>query len=341
MITYKQSGVDIETGDICSKAAYSLAKKTFKNRENYFGKASDLPGGFSGLIDMGDFYLAFNCDGVGSKIEVAEVMNKYDTLGFDLVAMVADDAVSIGAEPISLVNTIDIEKTDKKIIEELMKGLVKAAEKTDIIVSGGEIAEMPSKVKGALWSASLIGAVKKEKLLGKHKVRQGNKIVGLLTDNLRSNGFSLARKIMSQYFGAGWHNKMFSGEKTWGDALLAPSDIFSPFILKLIGRFNEKPKINVNAIAHITGGGIYNNVKRVIPENLKADFDNLPEVPEIFKKLIELGNVSQDEAYRVWNMGIGMAIITDDADDVINTARKNNIPAQVIGEIINSKLENY
>lgn len=333
MITYKKSGVDIELGDICSRAAYSLAKKTFKNRDNYFGKAADLPDGFSGLIDMGDFYLAFNCDGVGSKIEIAEKVNKYDTLGFDLVAMVADDAVSIGAEPISLVNTIDIEKADKNIIEELMRGLVKAAEETDIIVSGGEIAEMPSKVKGALWSASLIGAVKKEKLLGKHKVKQGNKIIGLKTSNLRSNGFSLARKIMSQYLGALWHDKMFSDEKTWGEALLTPSDIFSPFILKLIGRFNEKPKVNINAVAHITGGGIYNNVKRVIPENLKADFYNLPEAPEVFKKLIELGNVPQDEAYRVWNMGVGMVVITDDAESVLKMAEENNISAQVIGEV--------
>ncbi|MFH1452899.1 MAG: phosphoribosylformylglycinamidine cyclo-ligase [Armatimonadota bacterium] len=325
--------VNVELGDLCSKIAYGYAKKTFKNRKGSVGSSLNIEGGFSGLLDFGSFCLCFNSDGTGTKSSVAHSVKKYDTLGCDLVAMVADDAVTLGAEPVSMINNLDIDKVNPGIIKPLMRGLEKAAETAGITVAGGEIAEVPDLVKGICWNAALIGIVDKNKVIDGSRISKGDKIIGLLTDNFRSNGFTLIRDVLKKKLGDLWHNKKYSKGKSWGEAVLAPSKIFTPFILDLAGRYKKKAKAKITGIAHITGGGIYNNIKRIIPGGLKADIYNIPEPPKIFKELINLGSINKKTAYNTFNMGVGMVIITPESEKILKYLKAKNLPAEIIGVV--------
>lgn len=340
--TYSKAGVDIRLGDLCSTIAYSAAKSTFGARKGKIGCPRNVEGGFSSLLDMGEFYLCFNSDGIGSKVQVAQTMNQHHTLGYDLVAMVADDAVCVGADPVAMVNTLDMERVDEKVVAELMEGLEKAANETGIAVVGGEIAEMRGQVKGYLWSASLIGVLKKNRIIDGSSILCGDKIVALLTDNFRSNGMTLVRRVLEGAYGPWWHKVKYEGpghtkNETWGEKILAPSKIYAPFIVKLIGNFNSDPLVEVHGIAHITGGGLKHNIKRIIPNGFDIKIYNLPSPPAIIARVKDLGKITNQEAYSVWNMGIGMAIVTPQPDLVLNLASENKIDAQIIGEVILKK----
>ena len=198
MATYKDSGVDIDLGDKCSALAYQAAKNTFPGRKGMIGEPLIDEGGFSGALDMGDYYLVQNDDGVGTKIRIAEKIDKYDTLGYDLIAMVADDAACIGAETMSITNTLDVDKLDEQKVAGLMKGLEKAALEHKIVVPGGEIAELGNSVNGYIWNSTAIGIVEKNKLITGQNIQEGDKIIGLRSAGLRSNGFSLIRYILKE-----------------------------------------------------------------------------------------------------------------------------------------------
>lgn len=331
--TYKDAGVNIQKGDQASGIAYEFAKRTFANRSGKIGEPLNIEMGFSGLVNMGPFYLAFNTDGIGSKTQVAQASNIHSTLGYDLVAMVADDCVCVGAEPVAMVNTLDMEKIDPGTVKPLMEGLERAAGAAGISVVGGEIAELRDQVRGYQWNASLIGVVKKEKLINGSRIKQGDQLVGLLTDNFRSNGFTLVRKVLEGSLGPWWHRDKYDGKTSWGAKILAPSRIFAPFILKLIGKFNEKPKTDIRGIAHITGGGLKHNMERILPPGRSLNVHNLPPIPEVMARVKEMGKISKQEAYQVWNMGIAMVLFTPTPDKVLAMAKEEGIPAQIIGEV--------
>jgi phosphoribosylformylglycinamidine cyclo-ligase len=333
MTTYKQSGVDIKAGDKSSAIAYAAAKTTFASRKGLFGKPVNLEGGFSGAIDLGKFYLVTNSDGVGSKIQIAEALKKYDTIGYDLLAMVADDAVCIGAETLTITNIIDTNKVNYKIIEPLMKGLVKACKEQHVIIPGGEIAELPDILNSNYWNASAVGIVEKRKLITSSKVKPGDKIIGLKSHGFRSNGFSLIRYILKKKYGANWHKKKYTGNKTWGQAVLTPSLIYSNAILELLGRYGKPRKANIKAIAHVTGGGLPGNIKRVLGK-YGANLNNLPRPHKMMLDLQELGKVSTKEAYKTWNMGVGMILVSNDFKKIEPVLKKHKIGAQVIGEVV-------
>ncbi|MDA1060667.1 MAG: phosphoribosylformylglycinamidine cyclo-ligase [bacterium] len=331
MATYEESGVNIDLGDKCSKIAYEAAKATFPGRRGKIGEPVLGEGGFAGLLDMGEFYLVQNDDGVGTKIQIAEAIGKYDTLGYDLLAMVADDAICLGAEPISVSNTLDVDKVNPEKIEALMDGLKNAALEHKIVIPGGEIAELGNMVNGYLWNATCVAVVEKSKLITGKNIQKGDKIIGLHSVGLRSNGFSLVRHILSEKFGKDWHSEKFNDSKTWGEATLTPSKIYASTILDMHGRYGEKPKVEIKGIAHVTGGGIYGNLNR-ISKNYKLD--NLPAIPELMGKLMELGEVSEEEAYKTWNMGLGMILISNDVEQIKEICGMYQITAQVIGEIL-------
>lgn len=338
MATYKESGVDISLGDKSSKIAYSEAKKTFKYRANMIGKPLIMEGGFTGAIDMGDFYLVQNDDGIGSKLQIADEIKKYDTAGYDLAAMVADDAVCVGAECITISNTIDIQKVDPKKIEKMMKGLSKACREQKIVIPGGEIAELPSMVRGTIWNATAIGIVEKKKLITTASVKPGDALIGLYSRGFRSNGFSLIRYILKKTFGASWHKKIFQGKKTWAEEVLEPTQIYHSAVLELTGRFKKPRKINIKGISHITGGGVPGNLCRILKKTCTgAILDNLFDPPKMMLELQKLGNVSDEEAYKVWNMGNGMilAVSRRDAEKTIKLLGKNNVRPQIIGRVTN------
>ncbi|MHB2018254.1 MAG: phosphoribosylformylglycinamidine cyclo-ligase [Candidatus Xenobia bacterium] len=330
---YKAAGVDIARGDMASRIAYSHAKATFGTRQGRMGAPINVEGGFSGVMDMGAFCLTMNSDGVGTKALIANRMRKFDTLGWDLVAMVADDADCLGAAPMAMVNTLDIDHVDTDVVESLMGGLEVAAKAAGCTVVGGEIAEMPDVVYGLSWSASLVGIAQQGRLLDGRAVRAGDTLVALHTDNFRSNGFSLVRRILMTHFGADWVEAPFEGETTWGEVVLAPSRLFTPLVNALTGGFDGTPKARLHAVAHITGGGLRGNVGRVIPPHLRIIWDALPPIPDCMKRLMEMGQVPWAEAETVWNLGVGMVLVTDEPEAVLATAKEMGYAASCVGRV--------
>ncbi|MBU0667603.1 phosphoribosylformylglycinamidine cyclo-ligase [Patescibacteria group bacterium] len=336
MATYKESGVNISMGDRCSALAYGAAKKTFPSRKGLIGKPVVMDGGFSGALDFGKFYLIQNCDGVGSKIAVAEAMKKYDTLGFDLLAMVADDAICVGAETVSITNTIDTNKVSADAIGPMMDGLRKACIQQKVVIPGGEIAEMPDLMKGNSWNAAAVGIVGKTRFITGRSVRPGDKIIALRSRGFRSNGFSLVRYILRKNFGTKWFAKKFDARKSWGEAVLAPSIIYSAALLELLGRYGEKRKVAIKALAHVTGGGIPGNITRVLG-GYGAELNNLFPPHKMMLDLQGLGKVADIEAYKTWNMGVGMLIISNESAKIEKSMTALGIKTQVVGRVTKEK----
>ncbi len=336
MNNYKKAGVDIEAGDNASRIAYKYAKTTFASRKGMIGGPATDEGSFAGLIDMRDFYIVQCDDGVGTKIEIANRIGKYDTLGYDLLAMVADDAVCLGAETISISNIIDTNKVDEKIVEELMKGLSRACIEQKVIIPGGEIAELGKSVNGNIWNATAIGVLEKDKVIDGSEIEVGDKIIALKENGFRSNGFSLVRYILEEKYGKYIYEKESLFGRSWGEILLEPSQIYSAELLKILGRFGKPRKIDIKGIAHITGGGIAGNFQRILKnKKLGAKFYDLFPPSEMVKEIQKIGKVTEAEAYKTWNMGNGMMLVVS-PNNMENVLEIQNIKAQVAGEIKDS-----
>lgn len=336
MTSYKDSGVDIDAGNAASKAAYTHAIKTFASRKGMIGAPLEDAGGFAGLLDMGDYYLVQNDDGTGSKMDLAFAMQKYDTIGYDLLAMVADDAICMGAEVISVSNTMDVSKVDPTMVDAILSGLSKACQEQKIVIPGGEIAEVPGAVNSPVWNATAIGIVAKDRVLNPETISEGDNILALRSGVVRSNGFSLVRKILSDNFGKDWHKESWKDGKTWGDIMLTPSIIYHSAMLKILGRYGEDRAIEIKGVTHITGGGIAENLRRTLKKSgYGAQLTDLWEPNNAIKDLIEIGSVEMEEAYRTWNMGNGMLVILakEDSDRAIEMLGKEDIEAKICGTI--------
>lgn len=340
-MTYAEAGVDISAGERASRAAYTNAKKTFASRTGMIGEPVKLDGGFAGALDFGDFYLIQNDDGTGTKSEIAERCQKYDTLGEDLLAMVADDAICVGAECVSITNTFDVPAVDADAIEGLTASLGAACVTEKIVIPGGEIAEVPGACNRMVWNATAVGVVKKDKFLTGKNIRPGQAIIGLAGRVLRSNGVSLARKICEKNFGENWHTIEWQDGISWGEVLLTPSKIFHRAVLDaVLGGFDEPRKFDISGVVHITGGGIPGNVPRILPDNCGANFDDLHEPHPALAELKKLGNVEDAEAYRTWHSGTAMMVICDEKDvDAVCAAlndRDAELSAKKVGTITDS-----
>ncbi len=348
MSTYEESGVNIEAGDQASRSAYEAAKSTFPSRENMIGQPVILEGGFAGLLDFGDFYLVQNDDGVGTKMIIAEQTGLFDTLGYDLLAMVVDDAVCLGAEVTSITNTIDCQKVEPSVIGPLMKGLAKACQEQKIVIPGGEIAELNTMVNGYTWNAAAVGIVAKDRVINGSKITPGDKIIGLPAQGFRSNGFSLIRHILTNEFGSEWYNQTYDNPadpdnsgKTWGEVMLTPCRIFHNDLLTILGRHGQPRQIDIKGLVHITGGGLRGNISRILPDGIGADFNDLIAPLPFMTKLIEIGQVDREEAYKTWNMGMAMALVVapEDEEQTLQHLEKVGIQAQTVGDTTaNSKI---
>ncbi|MBU0766817.1 phosphoribosylformylglycinamidine cyclo-ligase [Patescibacteria group bacterium] len=331
MTRYKDAGVDIEQGDKASASAYSHAVSTFASRKGMIGEPVFEENGFAGFLDMGDYYLVQSDDSTGTKIDLAFSVGKLDTLGYDLVAMVADDAVCTGAEPISISNTLDIPHIDPKVVDQLMGGLAKACSEQKIVIPAGEIAEVPGAVEKGVWSATVIGVVEKSKVLKPETIEAGDVIISLKSAGPRCNGYSLIRKILEGKLDEEWKDG-----KTWGEVMLTPSIVYSNALLELIGRYGEDRKVNVKGLAHITGGGIPSKLGRTLKKSgLGAELTDLWSPHESLVDLIKLGSVTTEEAYKTWNMGNGMIVIVseDEADKALEMLNNGNIEAKIAGTV--------
>jgi len=336
---YQKAGVNVKAGDTASEAFYKASKTTWHYRTG-IGRIQSAFDDFSGLryIDVSnlkDTVMGDNYDGVGTKSEIAERLKKFDTLGFDLLAMVCDDAVIRGAEPVAVGNVLDVSRVDAKPMTQLAHGLERAAKMANVSIINGEIAELGKKVGGfgafrLNWAASCIWLAKKERLLDGSKVRAGQTIITLKEDGFRSNGLTLARKIMEHQSGGQWHEQ----HRRLAEQLLHPSKIYTRFASSLFGGYGGQPVASVSAMAHITGGGIPGKLGRALkPSGLGAELTDLYEPCKAMRVLMELGHVEKDEAYRTWNMGNGLLIVTNEPDKVLKQAKLMNLDAKVAGTV--------
>ena len=277
-----------------------------------------VDGAFSNMLDFQGTKIGISSDGIGTKIELAERTGIYQTLGYDLMAMVVDDLVAGGFEATNISNILDVDVLDYDMIDQLMQGLHDAANETGIAISGGEIAELGNRICGYgdrmhfNWCSTAIGILhnKLAQPIDGSTVQAGDAIITLQSRGFRSNGFSLLRTIMSEQFGAEWHTAHYDGTTTWGEALLVPARIFSPAICHLLDA-----GFDLKGIAHITGGGIAGNFQRVLKVNtLGATLNNLFEPLTVIRKVMELGDISPERAYTYWNMGNGMLCVVDSSE---------------------------
>jgi len=334
MTTYEKAGVNIHLGDMCSKIMSSAADKTFANRKGSSAIIRILEK--QGLhriitISAGGLKLMLNSDGIGTKAEFAERTGKHDTMAYDLFAMLCDDAVRYGAEPVALSNVLDVNTLDRVTVQGLAKGMVKAARDAGVAVVSGEIAELGARVGGYgkfsyNWGGTVLSIVRKQ--LGGQGMREGNRIVGLEEKGFRSNGISLVRKIMEHVYGPGWHTQK-KGSRNLGDMALTPSRIYARAALHMFE--------DAKGIAHITGGGIPGKLGRLLAtKKLGAEItDPLPPC-DMMLLCQKLGRVDDAEAYKVWNMGQGMLIITSRPEKILSTAAKYKIRAKIIGKLTGS-----
>jgi phosphoribosylformylglycinamidine cyclo-ligase len=319
--TYKKAGVDIDKADAFVKRIKSLLKKT--DRPEVIG---DI-GGFSGLFmprlsTIKDPVLVSATDGVGTKLMLAEMLNKYDTVGIDLVAMCVDDVVVVGAEPLFFLDYIACGKLNDNKLYELMKGITKGCQDAGCALIGGETAELPGMYEKDRFDLAgfCVGIVSRERIIDGRFCRMGDKVLGLASNGLHSNGFSLVRKVFSP--------KELRGKL--GLELLRPTRIYAKSILKILD------KIRIHAMSHITGGGFYENISRVLPQGSRVEIKkNSWPVPPIFRKIQERGQMSEKEMFRTFNMGVGMVLILEpkNAQKALKLFEKAGEKAWIIGEV--------
>ena len=330
-LSYESSGVSIDEGN----RAVELMKKRVKSTydKNVLG---DI-GLFSGTYSLKDFKgmeepcLLSATDGVGTKLVIANKMNRYDTVGIDLVAMCVNDLICQGAKPLFFLDYIAGGKIDAEEVANVVEGISKGCIEAGCSLIGGETAEMPGMYSVGEYDLAgfSVGICDREKIITGKNVKEGDVLIGLQSSGFHSNGYSLARKLFLNEMG--WSlDKELDNKKTLGENLIEPTKIYVKEVLALIEKFEIK------GIAHITGGGLLENVPRFLPEGLGAVIEkNSFEKPYIFKLVEELDKIEENELYRSFNMGIGLVIAVEKsiADQVIESISNDN-KAWKIGEVV-------
>lgn len=300
--TYKDAGVDIDAGEALVENIKPFVKKTM--RPEVLGGL----GGFGALFELSQNYrnpvLVSGTDGVGTKLKLAIEWNKHDTVGIDLVAMSVNDVLVQGAEPLFFLDYFACGKLDVETATKVVSGVAKGCELSGCSLIGGETAEMPGMYPEGEYDLAgfAVGAVEKEEIISGANIEEGDVILGLASSGLHSNGYSLVRKVIAASDID--PDAPFDGDRSFKDVVLEPTRLYARSVLSLL---NEVP---VKGMAHITGGGLVENIPRVIPDGLKATiYQESWEMPKIFRWLQEKGSIPENEMYRTFNCGIGYVII--------------------------------
>lgn len=329
-LTYKDAGVDKEKGYQEVELIKQIVKKTHSDEV-----LADI-GGFAGafapnLTGIKNPVLLSGTDGVGTKIKLAMDMNKHDTVGIDCVAMCVNDILCQGARPLFFLDYIATGKLDPQKMAELVSGVSEGCKQSNAALIGGETAEMPGIYKEDDYDLAgfAVGLADKDKLITGEKLEEGDIAVGLYSSGVHSNGFSLVRACLDQA-GISLDDK-FDDEITIGEKLLTPTKIYAKEIKELT------ENVEVKAIAHITGGGLYENIPRVLKEDQAVEFDLRDlTIDPIFEKIQQWGNIDTDEMYHTFNMGIGMVVFID-PKDLEKTLKIVADKGQKVGKIIKGK----
>jgi len=327
--SYAAAGVDIEAGDRAVELFAPLAKKA--TRPEVRGSL----GGFAGLFALGEYkepLLAAGSDGVGTKLAVAQAMDKHDTIGIDLVAMCVDDLVVCGAEPLFLQDYIAIGKVVPEHVAQIVAGIAEGCVQAGCALLGGETAEHPGLMAEGEYdvSATAVGVVEAADLLGPDRVRSGDIIIGMASSGLHSNGYSLARHVLLEKAGLPLDGYIEELGRTLGEEMLEPTRIYAKDCLALA---NE---CEVRTFCHVTGGGLAGNMERIMPEGLVADMSRGTWTPgQIFRTIADLGKVSREEMEKTFNMGVGMVAVVSprDRDRALAMLTARHIDAWVLGEV--------
>jgi phosphoribosylformylglycinamidine cyclo-ligase len=336
-LTYAQAGVDVEAGD----RAVSLMRAAVE--ATHGPRVLGGIGGFAGLWrlagDLGrggvgaDPVLAAASDGVGTKLLVAQALDRHDTVGIDLVAMVVDDVVVCGAEPLFVLDYLAVGRLDPDRVAAIVAGVAEGCRLARCALLGGETAEHPDAMAPGAYDLAgfALGMVARDRLLGPDRVVPGDALLGLASSGLHSNGFSLARQVLTRA-GIGYERDLPELGTPIGEALLTPTRIYAPQLGDLLAG-----GVEVHALCHITGGGLPGNLPRCLPPGLTARVDRASwEVPAIFRVLADLGPVEDQELARATNLGVGMVVVLPpaEADGAIGFLADRDIPAWVMGEVV-------
>lgn len=345
--------VNIELGDDVSRMLYEASKQTHVNRP---GLLVEFHESFSGLRaiplsvlkDHANLLMNLGFDGVGTKVEVSERLDDHSVVAHDLFAMVCDDAVVRGAEPIAIGSILDVRQLDdtdhtREAVRQLAKGYVEAAVAAGVVVVNGEVAELGDRIVGHgefnyNWGAAVLWLAHRERILTGHQIQAGDTLVGLAEHGFRSNGITDVRKAMLEHFGDQWQHVVVKdlGRASLGQLVQMPSIIYSKLISSLTGGYDieKEPKAKVTGVAHITGGGQPSKLGRMLePSGLGVTIDNPIEPPQIMRLVQELRGFSDEQAYGKWHMGPGMVVATPEPDKVLAEAKEQGIDAQVIGQV--------
>ena len=332
-ITYAAAGVDTEAGDKAVELMKAALGRT--HGPQVLGGA----GGFAGLYDFSEVrtyrrpLLATSTDGVGTKVAIAQAMDKHDTIGFDLVGMVVDDIVVVGAKPLFMTDYIACGKVVPERIADIVRGVAEACAVAGTALVGGETAEHPGLLGADEYdvAGAATGVVEADALLGPDRVEVGDVLVAMASSGLHSNGYSLVRAVVKH---AGWELDRHVAElgRTLGEELLEPTRVYASDVLAIAG----DPATQVHAFTHVTGGGLAANLARVLPAGAVATVDRASwEVPAVFRLVRELGGVPRGDLENTLNLGVGMVAVVgaDGVDATITRCQAAGIDAWVLGEV--------
>ncbi|CAB0912952.1 phosphoribosylformylglycinamidine cyclo-ligase [Corynebacterium diphtheriae] len=328
-VSYAAAGVDIEAGDKAVELFAPLAKKA--TRPEVRGGL----GGFAGLFALGKYrkpLLAAGSDGVGTKLAIAQAMDKHDTIGIDLVAMCVDDLVVCGAEPLFLQDYIAIGKVVPEHVAQIVSGIAEGCIQAGCALLGGETAEHPGVMEPEHYdvSATAVGVVEADEVLGPDRVRNGDVVIAMASYGLHSNGYSLARHVLLDKAGLPLDGHMEEFDRTLGEELLEPTKIYTKDCLALAD------ECEVHTFCHVTGGGLAGNLARVIPEGLTAELSRATWTPgQIFRTIETIGQVPQVEMEKTFNMGVGMVAVVapKDRDRALAILTARHIDAWELGTV--------
>ncbi|GGE80000.1 phosphoribosylformylglycinamidine cyclo-ligase [Priestia taiwanensis] len=328
---YKQAGVDIEAGYEAVSRMKKHVQKTMRKEV-----LSGL-GGFGGMFDLSatgvkEPVLVSGTDGVGTKLMLAFMMDKHDTIGIDAVAMCVNDIVVQGAEPLFFLDYIACGKAAPEKIESIVKGIADGCAQAGCALIGGETAEMPGMYDESEYDLAgfTVGVVEKKKIITGQAIQEGDVLIGLASSGIHSNGYSLVRKVLLQDAGLSLHETYAPLTRPLGEELLEPTRIYIKPMLEVL------KQVRVKGMAHITGGGFIENIPRMLPEGLGAEIKKGTwSVLPIFDFLREVGNVPEEDMYNIFNMGIGMvvAVRQEDVQNILHVLEESGEKASVIGTV--------
>ena len=334
--SYKMAGVDVTAGYKSVELIKKCVQSTYTD-----GVISDL-GGFGGLFapnikNMKEPILVSGTDGVGTKLKLAFLLNKHDTIGQDCVAMCANDIICCGATPLFFLDYVALGKNVPEVVATIVKGVTDGCKMAGCALVGGETAEMPGfyPIDEYDLAGFCVGIVDKEKIIDSNSIKVGDKVIGIASSGVHSNGFSLVRKVFDV-------NKENLNEyrqelgKTLGESLLEPTKIYVKPILKVL------ESVNIKGISHVTGGGFYENLPRMLNDKVALNINkNSYEIPAIFKLIQKEGNIPERDMYNTFNMGIGMAIIVspENVEKTLDILKAEGEMAYEIGEVVEGNKE--